>query len=368
MDFLSGFVFYNVFFFIVLLCFYKGRRKKKIALIGFYLLICLAVLRYDIGYDYDVYFRFVRNISQVSYNEVSLLAFMLNSSEQFYMEPLFIFLSSITSFTVWNPVLVIGFYSLVTLSMFYVSLKRINGLFWGFTIIIMMGYLFISFDQIRQAAAISIFVFSLKYVEMNQWKKYILCIILASLFHVSILIVSPFVYFMRDKPNIKFNLVVLTLCFFLFLTGFFNKIIELIFSLVPFYKSYSGTGFAKVGQFGSGLGLLLKVVFYTLLMVKARNCAPLYSNLIFWGMILLIMASGNLNILRMANYFLFSGYIAFPLCMRMRLRKSHLILLVLMFINLEHNLLTNRGNGCVPYETVLFTDPTESNFKELEPH
>lgn len=366
MDFLSGFVFYNVFFFIVLLCFYKGRRKKKIALIGFYLLICLAVLRYDIGYDYDVYFRFVRNISQVSYNEVSLLVFMLNSSEQFYMEPLFIFLSSITSFTVWNPVLVIGFYSLVSLSMFYVSLKRINGLFWGFTIIIMMGYLFISFDQIRQAAAISIFVFSLKYVEMNQWKKYILCIILASLFHVSILIVSPFVYFMRGKPNIKLYLIVLVLAFFLFFTGIFGKMIGLIFSVLPFYSNYSGTGFAQAGQFGSGLGLLLKVILYTILMIKVRKYAPLYSNLLFWGVFFLIMASGNLNILRMSNYFLFTGYVAFPLCMKMKLKKSHLILIILMFVNFEHDLLSYRGNGCVPYETILFKDPTESNFRVLE--
>lgn len=152
-------VFYNIVFGVILCCLWLGNKNRIFELIGILALISLSVLRYDIGYDYNTYFSVIKHMSTLmtSTHTESFWPFIIEIMAMFRMEPLFVLLTYISSSFQNNSLFVIGFYSLVTIYFTYKSLKDINGLFWGVFVMIMMGYLFISYDQIRQAAAISIF-------------------------------------------------------------------------------------------------------------------------------------------------------------------------------------------------------------------
>ena len=347
-------VFYNIVFGVILCCLWLGNKNRIFELIGILALISLSVLRYDIGYDYNTYFSVIKHMSTLmtSTHTESFWPFIIEIMAMFRMEPLFVLLTYISSSFQNNSLFVIGFYSLVTIYFTYKSLKDINGLFWGVFVMIMMGYLFISYDQIRQAAAISIFLYSLKYIEHREWRKYFSLSLLAFMFHYSALFIFPIAYFLRFKPKIKLYIFLIILFFALFLLNIWSQYREILFNLLPFYNNYAKTGISA-SDFGTGLGLLSKILFYSFLMVQMRNKNYVYSNILLIGILLLIFSSGNLNINRISNYFCFVSMLALPICIK---RGANLVLFAFvffLFLNGEILFATGRGaNGCVPYDSV----------------
>ena len=60
-------------------------------------------------------------------------------------------------------------------------------------------FFFASLNGVRQYLAISIFLFSLRYISSKEFYKYIFIVILASLFHISAILFLPLYFILRRK-------------------------------------------------------------------------------------------------------------------------------------------------------------------------
>lgn len=62
---------------------------------------------------------------------------------------------------------VVGIYSLLFILIICKVLEENGELFWGMFIVFTLPILFTSYDQIRQAVSIAIFIYAIKYIEMG---------------------------------------------------------------------------------------------------------------------------------------------------------------------------------------------------------
>ena len=229
-----------------------------------------------------------------------------------------------------------------------------NGeLFWGMFIVFALPILFTSYDQIRQAVSIAIFIYAIKYIEKGDFKHYCYCMLLASLFHFSALLITPIYIIRKIKPRIKFYCLVVLIMYIGLLFDFWSQFRLLLFNSIGLYSHYAESD-RQLGamEYSSGLGILFLMLFYSFLMVKMAHRKPVYSNLLFCGLVLLLFSTGNLNIDRMSNYFCWVSVLAFPAFIKYERRR--LIILgsvLLLMVYFERNLVGG-VRGCIPYDSV----------------
>lgn len=102
---------------------------------------------------------------------------------------------------------------------------------------IISPYYFQEANLVRQSISISIFLFSLKYLQNNNYLKYFFCIILATSFHSSsfmLVALIPLAYFISSEQNyLKFEKVLL----FLWLGSFLIQLGVISFNVFQFFPS-----------------------------------------------------------------------------------------------------------------------------------
>jgi len=143
------------------------------------------------------------------------------------------------------------------------------------------GFYFWTLNGLRQSIAIMIFFYSIKFILEKDPFKYAFWILIASLFHISVIIMLP-LYFIKDI-NFNKKLVALLYIISIFLVGndfFLSKITELIMlisSNIDFFSSYvkhySGvdTYLADESRTSSGLGVLLRIVTTAYVLYKSDH-------------------------------------------------------------------------------------------------
>lgn len=89
------------------------------------------------------------------------------------------------------------------------------------------------FIAIRQALAMSIFMFAIPYIVEKKMIKYFICIAIACLFHMSALILLPIYFLIRFKYNNFLVLIVLLLCLGLNVANFSFPLIDLLSNVIP---------------------------------------------------------------------------------------------------------------------------------------
>lgn len=177
-----------IFIFSVIFAFSKYKNTRLVDL-GFFIVAAFAALRYDYGNDYNSYRRMYDTI-QYGVDKVNkeILYVLLNK-----ITPSFYLLTAITAlFFVWVV------YRLVK--------KQLVGIYQGMALLIFIvnPYLFLmNLSAIRQCIAMCIFIIAIKYIQERKAIKYILLILLASLFHMSALVLLPVYIFVNDKPMSK---------------------------------------------------------------------------------------------------------------------------------------------------------------------
>ena len=368
MDKVESIIFYHIAFFLILLFLWHGRKNKKYELIGIFLLLLLSVCRYDIGNDYDNYYYIIKDSSRYFSSHDGFFSAFIRNTYKWEMEPMFAFLTYLFCNVEYNFVYIIGLYSAITIFFWYKTLKEINGVFWGVFFIIAMGYLFISYNQIRQVAAISVFLFSIKYIESKEWKKYWIAILCASLLHYSVLLIALVYFYARVRPRIKLYCFIILIFYIGFLLNYWVSFRTLLFSHIPFYHDMANSEKQLMSaSFSTGLGLLLKILIYTILMIGFHKQKPVYSNLLFIGIVLQLFSSGNLNITRISNYFVFVSALAFPIMCKYRKWKTCLFLFILLLtVNFEWTMRFGGASGSIPYDSVFSSNFDRNHFRIRE--
>lgn len=179
---------------IVALLFRINRRKKYFFLV-FVPLWLLMGLRYGVGADYFSYKEIFENVAAdyfIQYHFLEKGYLLLNVLvSQFTSNSMYIFLA--TSFIV-----VYFFVKSIWDSSENITLSII--------LFITLGYYFNAMNGVRQFMAIAISFYAMKYLNRNKVFQYCIFIMVASLFHISVLILIPLCLAVVKMGNKKFYL------------------------------------------------------------------------------------------------------------------------------------------------------------------
>lgn len=114
---------------------------------------------------------------------------------------------------------------------------------WMLFFTVSSGFLFWSFSGIRQSLAIMIFFYSIRFIIERKFLYYIVTISIASLFHLSALLLFPLYFLSSIKFNRNFWLIIyITSIFFMsssFINAAMNRMITSLFQLLPYFQNYA---------------------------------------------------------------------------------------------------------------------------------
>ena len=208
-----------------------------------------------------------------------------NSSMAVLAEPTFKLICSIARFFGY-PLLVFVIYALLAVPLKFYSIVRLTPL-WYMSILVWFTHLYIVQDltQIRVAVASAIYLFSLPFlIDGRKW-RYLLCIVVAILFHYSALFLLPILVF-GNKPMVRWKWMLLYILPLLF---YFTSIIsiELLYYIpIPFIQKkivvyeemikYSDM-FSELNKFN--IMALFRLFAYYMLLWKCNVIAKVYPNM-----------------------------------------------------------------------------------------
>ncbi len=201
-----------------------------VAVMIFILLTAVSACRIAVGNDYWVYrFQFdlimqQRTVSyEMGFNAVVWIIQTLLGRDNYL--PVFAFFSIVTCF-------------------FFVKAMYDQGSWFAGTVFLLMtgGYYFSSLNSVRYYLVLAIAMYSMKYVLSGRYDMFLLWIVIASLFHKSVLLVIPVYLFAKFLSEIRWKKWYAAVFFLLGVAavlgeGLWRKIIFL------FYPFYEGSAF-----------------------------------------------------------------------------------------------------------------------------
>ncbi|MBQ0688803.1 EpsG family protein, partial [Providencia rettgeri] len=256
----------------------KGKRllDRWIFLwIAFLIIFIPSAIRYGIGTDFFNYINIYNHINNYEWME-----------EGFYYINLF--LRNLDAPPQWSIVIFSFIFSFIA----FLAYPQKNG--WVIHFIFMAMLWFFSLNGIRQAIAISFCLLALfKYFNKKILWFFILTG-LGSLFHKSALFISLIGILALIPIRQSLKMYLFPWIFIGFITFTFISMsivtfyIEQILSIsgLTKYASYFGSEHFSEREFGSGLGILIKVLFSIYIIINSKSILNLNKN--YWCLILLV--------------------------------------------------------------------------------
>lgn len=296
--------------------------------VSFILIFIFLAFRYDFGNDYGAYLNSFFSISGQRYT--SILDFI-----QF--EPLWILLNySFQHLGFFTMTAVLAFFNCM---IYYRFIKKFvpENYYW-FAIFIYVFYpslMLINCSAMRQSIATMLFVFSLHYLYDNKIVRYCLCILLASLFHYTAILLAPFFLIAFIKKRIDRNIAYLLFVFYLSLF-FMGKIIS------PFLKHLIGIFSEKyeyyqdAGNISSGLGFIYYSLLFIIVLLyekKQDHKSSLFFKISVVSFIIMPLSIIVEMIGRLGIYFMPSIMIVYPnIVHKISIRSNKLIFITIFVI------------------------------------
>ena len=150
--------------------------------------------------------------------------------------------------------------ALIQIGLLYKFLENRRGIwFWGVLLYFLIGPFFSSLNLVRQSLAFFVFLYSLRYIENREGKKYVVAMVLAFGFHTSSLVLAPLYFVNRiddkhlEKRSLLLGLFALTI---LLGTTLMEQLGNFFFEVVDAwqYQRYA-SGFLD-NSFSYGLGFV----------------------------------------------------------------------------------------------------------------
>lgn len=188
---------------------WKNKWLKNILLISpCLLLFFISIFRFDVGFDYPNYYRLVGpSFDRLEFERIEPIAQLLVLIARYFREPWLLFV------LFGIPIYILAFWTCYKTKHFQLA-------FWTYLSLFYLDTL----STIRQAAAASIIMCGIIFIQKKRFFQYLLICVVASLFHSSSLIMLP-VYFIYHYCSWKNVLICMSLftCFF---NVFFSILIE----------------------------------------------------------------------------------------------------------------------------------------------
>ena len=324
---------------------WSNQNNTKLGIYAAYLiLIVISVIRYDIGNDYQTYIETIRFIA---YKFDSNIPFGDDSKE-----PLITVLTIIFKDTAYPYIWVLGMHFIIGLFFLYKAFEDNENHIVGILMFFISGMLFIYWDQVRQAVAISIIIYAIKYIKENNFLKYLLFIVLASATHYSAILLLPFYFVNKIRPR-KFIYIGIILA--LALSNAASDMFEKAINLLPFWEAKTDKfSYVQLLSWGYKFRIFFYSVVWSTIIFYLPDKQRVLTNFLFIGAIIFIIASGALNIMRISFYFIFTITLSVPIVLKIEKAKTIMIILVFgLFLFYVRDVITDTGtNGCVPYDNV----------------
>lgn len=341
----------------------KFENKKNINNLCFTIIFLFMGFRYDVGWDFRWYFTLAQKIYLNKYSIFMTLKDLgiwdPNKFQYLRLE----FFNKIIYKIAWyleNPQIVILIYSFLVLYFIKKGLENENkNSIYPWIIFLSIPLFFFNFTSLmRQAVAIGIIFYSYRYIKKRDIKKYLITIILASLFHSTALFIIP-QYYLYNLELSKKKLILM------FMSSFFAKPFLMIILKLGIFSKYRGYVTNSVGEGGKiiyfliiGIGLLV-LLFYKQLIRRKSN--RYFINMIILGCFIYIslISLGHLGPRISMYYIIYILYIGkdfIYLFHDKELTKGMFLLLngVLILFTLYGDLINPYRSQYVPYKINFF--------------
>ncbi|MCR5290562.1 MAG: EpsG family protein, partial [Treponema sp.] len=242
----------------------RQRYWNRILVVAvFLLLFAVSACRIAVGNDYWVY-------------RSEFLLIQQNRTTSF--EPGFVLavkaLQSVLDYDQYLPIFAV--FSFFTVLFFVRGMANQSDWF-GFTVFLLMtsGYYFSSLNSVRYYLVLSIALYAIKYVLAEEWWRFVLCVLVAALFHKSVLIVLP-LYFLASRRWKKWHIVIVAVfCISLvLLPGVYRRV---IFTFYPFYEgSIFDTGETSITNLARCAAILLFSLLYYKDTIRGNHANEFY--------------------------------------------------------------------------------------------
>lgn len=253
--------------------------------------------------------------------------------------------------------------TLIDLLLLYFVLERYSSNhILSLLIFFVIGSTALEFNVLRNAKAIFLFLFSLRYIEERKMWKYFAIIILACFFHISSILYFP-LYFFLHKSWSKLALIIILICgaIFMFLhIGVISDIVSRISfadeSRLDYLANQLDDTYAYTSVFGN-IERFLTMLLVILLYDKIAKGKPQYY--LFLNMYVLLYMSFTIcsesatMVQRFQYMFIASFWILYPLLIEYA--KKHRASIIYLFIIglLSLKLILMAGDPNLEYENVL---------------
>lgn len=349
---------------LILLLLYRSELTKdtKIAF-TLILLIFISGFRDGVGTDYNMYkdiFYNIHHIENIYAGGVEIGFELINKiAYGIYENHVLLFL--ITS------IIIIG-----------LTIKNIcdYSKFYSYSVIlfIMMGYYHSSFNGVRQHLAMAIGMFALRYILKKDFIKYLICIIIAMMFHKTALILLPIYFIINIKLSKKHYYISLGLAI---IVGLSSDII--IYQILPIISPYYFNKYVDTIYLSNGIGGITNVIHITMFiiiagltiknlekMTKIDKTVNVFLNFSIIGIVLVMLGTQSLLLFRLSLYF--TEYFIFLIPVLLKYLKEEklasstednkwirytYIIIILWICFMYINTLVGR-DGAIPYMNVLF--------------
>lgn len=177
-------------------------------------------------------------------------------------------------------------------------------------LLVSMNFFLMEANLVRQVFAMAIFLISIKFLLKGNWKKYLLLIFVATLFHVSAVALGIFAVFLVPKSHETQKYALITLIFswlvsLLIMSGFVS------FNLLSVLSDSTYSVYTKGGNSISMKVSLLNIVFHNVIVIASLLCfksLKINYKLIYYAVIIttasIVNCSYSLpNIFRFVTYF-----------------------------------------------------------------
>lgn len=214
----------------------------NVSLIAFLLIVVIALLRFDVGWDYVNYYRAVIN----------------NDIKRFEpLSQLFLYIA----IQLGLPHLVFLLFGIPTYILIYSTIRKYSSNI-GFSILLYFSFFYLeSLGFIRQSLAVAICFWAIKYIFSRRFFPFLICVVIATSFHYSAIIVL-FAYFMY-QAKLQYLICILPALFIVRVLAF-----RLLVS-IGVYTTYLEELFVMGG--GALIRFFYIILFFSLLVVRGKK-------------------------------------------------------------------------------------------------
>ena len=238
----------------------------------------------------------------------------------------------------------------------------------SFAIYFAIGALIMEFNLMRNIKAILILVYAIKYIRYKQMWKFFLCVIIATLFHITAIIFVP-LYFVLDK---KWPKSVLLMIFIVCVTVLISQV-KLLSIVLPKITTFLGGVYIKKAElydvsgmldvsYGISFGFIERSVtffmvylFYDKWVDKTGNRYIFPNMIVIYFMCFSLLAEMSVLLERFAYYFALSYSIFYPnLVKHIRTKFSRVVLVYFIVGIFTLKIVQQTQTIVFKYDNILF--------------